>query len=425
MHEQTHLLGGQKGAPLMLLPSTAAAEEACSLLLGSSSSAPAAPIRAAAPSVPPSSSFLLDLGCWVEAAFPSSNRTSVPSNPTHPSSATRLLSMGLRLLCHSIGHCLPGCATAIMDIISTRLGVTPEELLHSGTMLEWAPAGLTGGGNVPVGPSSLSLLHMAVWRGDLHLTQALIAWAELHSVRPDWTVTGSSGICPLHLAALLPNAEGMVWGMLELPRPYGPDIAAAWLLCRSSDGRTPAELGSMVGLSASDDSQAHDVLVKAAEEEPSIGIGANLGTMAKPISSASSVSGKAAMMGGLLIGNEGTREVNKQLWRMPASTSDKDTAKGCSAAGADGSAAGANSKGPTGYRSGSNSTASPMPESNRVPYLSNLPFTSLSVLTGCDEAFRKRHLCRLLLLGFPDQSLERRYSQFKVRSVLRDFCFGH
>ena len=243
------------GAPLMLLPSTAAAEEACSLLPGSSSAATATPIRAAPPS-PSSSSFLMDLGCWVEAAIPSSP-LSEPTHPAHPSPATHLLSMGLRLLRHSIRHSLPGCATTIMDIISTRLGITPEDLLHSAPMLGWVFPGLTAvGGSRSIDPTSLSLLHLAMCRGDLRVVHPLLAWAELHSVRPNWTVAGPAGLCPLHLAALLPNAEVVVRGMLELPLPYGPDIAAAWLLCRSSDGRTPAELGSTVGVPACLDSLA-------------------------------------------------------------------------------------------------------------------------------------------------------------------------
>ena len=317
MHEQTHLLGGQKGVPLMLLPSAAAAEEACNLLLGSSSAVAAAPIRAAASASSPPF-FLLDLGCWLEAVCPVSNHALSASSssrpPALPAPDTHLLSMGLRLLCHSIRHCLPGCATAIMDILSTRLGITPEELLHSVTMLGPSMGLPTGGDSRSIDPPNLSLLHLAMLRGNLPLIHSLLAWAELHSVRPDWTVAGPSGICPLHLAALLPNAEAVVRGMLELPRPYGPDIAAAWLLCRSSDGRTPAELGSSVGLPASLDSQAHDVLVRAAEEEPSFEVGANpgsvarsvsLGSVARSVSLGSGFSGIATMMESILTEDEG------------------------------------------------------------------------------------------------------------------------
>ena len=295
MHEQTHLLGGQKGAPLMLLPSAAAAEEACILLLGSSSAAPTASIRTVASS-PSSSSFMLDLGCWVEAACPSSPQSSPVIRTAGLASTARLLSMGLRLLSHSIRHCLPGCATAIMDIISTRLGITPQELLHSVTMPVWFCGSID--------PPSLPLLHLAVQGGNLPLIHSLLAWAELHSVRPDWTVAGPSGICPLHLAALLPNAVAVVRGMLALPRPYGPDIAAAWLLCRSSDGRTPAELGSSVNLPASLDNLAHDALVRASDEEPSFEIGVNPGSVAKSVSSASGASG-IAVMASTLTGEEG------------------------------------------------------------------------------------------------------------------------
>ena len=410
MHEQTHLLGGQNGAPLMLLPSTIAVEEACSLLLGSSSATtPDAPIRAVVAPSPSSSSFLMDLGCWLEATFPSSP----PSNstyPAHPSPAPRLLSMGLRLLRHSLQHSLPGCATAIMDIISTRLGITPEELLHSAPMLDWAPLGLpVGGGSGSIDPPSLSVLHMAMLRGDLHVIRSLQAWAGLHSVRPDWTVAGPSGICPLHLAALLPNAEVVVQSMLELPRPYGSDIAATWLLCRSSDGRTPAELGSSVGLSASLDSLARDALVRAAGDEPSYEMGCNLGSVAGSISSASGASGIAAMMGSLLIGEGGfgesiltgeesvgasniaTEVADRELWKMPVAAL-ADKTDGLSAARAD------DSKESVACQSGNIRASS---------------LTSLSYTAGRAAATRM-HLCRLLLLGFPDRSVERRYAQFKV-----------
>ena len=441
MHEQTHLLGGQKGAPLMLLPSVAAAEEACSLLLGSSSAAPDA-IRAAASS-PSSSPFLLDLGCWLEAVWATSNHTPLPFPTTNhaapltssntiltaaPAPVTRLLGMGLQLLCHSIRHCLPGCATAIMDIISTRLGITSEELLHSVTMPE-------------VVPPSLSLLHLAVRGGDLPLIHSLLTWAELHSVRPDWTVAVPSGICPLHLAALLPNAETVVRGMLELPRPYGPDIAAAWLLCHSSDGRTPAELGSSDGLPASLDNLAHDVLVRAAEEEEA-SYATNLGSGAKSVSSASGASGIAAMMecqltgevgvsasgtaslvadgegfsGGKLmeeeesaVGSGEAAEGDRELWKMPAKAS---AGKGLYAAGDD-------SEGRMGCRSGSIVAATSLLESpGLLSRMKGPPLTSLSdaTRTSLVTASTMYCLCRLLLLGFPDRSVERRYSQFKVSS---------
>ena len=403
MHEQTHLLGGQKGAPLMLLPSAAAAEEACILLLGSSSAAPTASIRTVASS-PSSSSFMLDLGCWVEAACPSSPQSSPVIRTAGLASTARLLSMGLRLLSHSIRHCLPGCATAIMDIISTRLGITPQELLHSVTMPVWFCGSID--------PPSLPLLHLAVQGGNLPLIHSLLAWAELHSVRPDWTVAGPSGICPLHLAALLPNAEAVVRGMLELPRPYGPDIAAAWLLCRSSDGRTPAELGSAAGLPASLDSLAHDALVRAAEDEPSYELRANPGSMAKSISSASGASGIAAMMGSLLTGEDGVGASSTatvlELRRVPA------TSSGGSAGGLP-AAAGAESEGRMGSRSRGGIAAGSMPEYSGPPCLNGSPVTSSSHSTGCRiEAGRLRGLCRLLLLGFPDRSVEQCYAQFKV-----------
>ena len=401
----------------MLLPSAAAAEEACSLLLGSSSAVAAAPIRAAASASSPPF-FLLDLGCWLEAVCPVSNHALSASSssrpPALPAPDTHLLSMGLRLLCHSIRHCLPGCATAIMDILSTRLGITPEELLHSVTMLGPSMGLPTGGDSRSIDPPNLSLLHLAMLRGNLPLIHSLLAWAELHSVRPDWTVAGPSGICPLHLAALLPNAEAVVRGMLELPRPYGPDIAAAWLLCRSSDGRTPAELGSSVGLPASLDSLANDVLVRAVENEPLFEVGANLGSVAKFVSSASGASGIAAMMGSLTTGAAGAslseaEEVDREVWRMPATTPVKSESPSSAETGAD-------AERRMGGRSGGSCAASLMPiESIRPgPVLDGSPLTSHSHTTGRMEAGHLR-LCRMLLLGFPNRSVEQRYAQFKVR----------
>ena len=63
---------------------------------------------------------------------------------------------------------------------------------------------------------------------------------------------------------------------------------------------------------------------------------------------------------------------------------------------------------------GSCSAAGSMPESmgGGVPS-SGPPLTSLSHATGRMEAGRLR-LFRLLLLGFPDWGVERRYAQFKV-----------
>ena len=429
MHEQTHLLGGQKGAPLMLLPSAAAAEEACSLLLGSSSAGIAAPIRAAPPS-PLSSSLLLDLGCWAEAACPSSPLLS----STIHSPAPRLLGLGLQLLCHSIRHCLPGCTSEILDIISTRLGIPPEELLHSVPMLEWVCGSID--------PPSLSLLHMAMQAGHLPLIQSLINWAKLHSVRPDWTVAGPSGICPLHLAALLPNAEAVVRGMLELPRPYGPDIAAAWLLCRSSDGRTPAELGSSVGLPASLDTLAKDALVRAAEEEPNRFLTgeprAAATAEARSVSVSSGISGVAAM-----IMDGGHRMTHEEVLPPQTRPASACVSRGCSSSGSS-SRAEESEVAPSVRRLGAEDDDDPPPGScwldrwggsvggggefssscsNAGLRPKGAPTESLSrnttAVVGMAVAAEPAAACPgnlhcLLLFGFPDSGTEARYVEFKV-----------
>ena len=431
----------------MLLPSAAAAEEACSMLLGSSSAPPAAPIRAAPPTPSPSS-FLLDLGCWLEAACPASNHAQLPSSsslPVRPAPAPRLLSMGLHLLCHSIRCCLPGCATAIMGFISTRLDFTPKELLHSLPMLEWVPSSvLPGGGSESIDPPSLSLLHLAMLGGSLPLVRSLLTWAELHLVRPDWTVAGPSGICPLHLAALLPNAEAVVRGMLELPRPYGPDIAAAWLLCRSSDGRTPAELGSSVGLPASLDTLAKDALVRAAEEEPDKFLSGEPGVaaataMAGPVSVSSGISGVAAMiMGG---GHRMTHEEVLPPQTRPASAC---FSRRCSSSRSSSGAAEDSEEAPLvrrldaddvddpppsscwldrwgvsvgggGEFSSSCSTAGLRPKEAPTKSLARNTTAVVGMAVAAEPAAAcPGNLHCLLLFGFPDSGTEARYVEFKV-----------
>ena len=374
MDDQTHVMGRQ-AMPLLLLPNAAAAEEA-SLLLASSSSFSSLPARgggsiptiarepmsaptsfptpraASSQGVEGSSSaaspFLLDLACWLDAATSSSSGAAAEG---------RQLLLSSQLLSHCLDADLPGCAEGLMDVLMAARGVNPCNLIHTfiaEKFLPPAPPVTTAVSELAVqsveqtmetSACLLTPLHLAVRRGSLRLINSLLAWAERHSVRPDWTVAGPSGICPLHLAALLPNAEVVVRGMLELPLPYGPDIAAAWLLCRSSDGRTPAELGSMVGLPASLDGLAHDALLEAA---------------------------KAA----------------------PART---------------------DPGGASGLRSGRSNATSPMPESNDgvVLHSNGSPLISQSHATGRIEAGLLR-LCRLLLLGFPDRSVEQRYAQYKV-----------
>ena len=375
-NDQTHVMGRQ-AMPLLLLPNAAAAEEACLLLApsfsssltsgsgagvpasarepGMSTSSPQPPPRVASSqgeqgaSSSPASPFLLDLACLLDAV--------TSSNPGAAAEGRQLL-LSSQLLSHCLDTDLPGCAAGLMDVLVAARGVTPCDLIHTFIAARTVPLIPTA---VPelvvqsveqtvevVSTCLMTPLHLAMRRGSLPLIHSLLAWAELHSVRPDWTVAGPSGICPLHLAALLPNAEAVVRGMLELPRPYGPDIAAAWLLCRSSDGRTPAELGSSVGLPASIDGLAHDVLARAAEAAPTQ----------------------------------------------------------------------TDSGGTLSLRSRRGSATNPMPESNggvTHTHLNGSPPTSLmSYASGRMEAGGLRGLCCLLLLGFPDRSVEQRYAQFKV-----------
>ena len=334
MNDQTHVMGRQT-TPLLLLPNAAAAEEACLLLAPSSIPSLSAgggagvPASAREPGVPTSSPqrpprdapvqgaegssssavspFLLDLACWLDAATSISSGTAAEG---------RQLLLSSQLLSHCLDSVLPGCATGVMDVLVAARSVDPDRLLHTFIAAEVVPPAPATAPeqassvdrSVEIISNLMTPLHLAVRRGSLPVIHSMLAWSELQSVRPDWTVAGPSGICPLHLAALLPNAEAVVQGMLELPRPYGPDIAAAWLLCRSSDGRTPAELGSSVGLSVFLDSLAYNVLARAADEEDaSYATGTDLGSVAKSVSSASGASGIAAMMESLLTGEDGVR----------------------------------------------------------------------------------------------------------------------
>ena len=377
MNDQTHVMGRQT-TPLLLLPNAAAAEEACLLLAPSSIPSLSAgggagvPASAREPGVPTSSPqrpprdapvlraegssssavspFLLDLACWLDAATSISSGTAAEG---------RQLLLSSQLLSHCLDSVLPGCATGVMDVLVAARSVDPDRLLHTFIAAEVVPPAPATAPeqassvdrSVEIISNLMTPLHLAVRRGSLPVIHSMLAWSELQSVRPDWTVAGPSGICPLHLAALLPNAEAVVRGMLELPRPYGPDIAAAWLLCRSSDGRTPAELGSSVGLPASIDGLAHDVLARAAEAAPT------------------------------QTDSGGTLSLRSR-------------------------------------RSRRSSASNPMPESNggvTHTHLNGSPPTSLmSHASGRMEAGGLRGLCRLLLLGFPDRSVEQRYAQFKV-----------
>ena len=113
----------------------------------------------------------------------------------------------------------------------------------------------------------MSLLHLAMRRCSPSVIQALLSWALSHSVRLDWSLRGPSGLCPLHLAAILPQV-GLGLGdiyhchcpyisrcshLLQaghtvvealLRSPAGPDVAAAWLLCREDNGSTPDALAA-------------------------------------------------------------------------------------------------------------------------------------------------------------------------------------
>ena len=388
MNEQSHLLGGGQGRPLLLLPSADAAKEACRQLPGSSSVVPSSIGDLSAASSP----FFLDLACWMEEAASDHALTSADktgnSSPftlvqTRASSPSHLEETGMGLLCHAIKHSLSGCAIAIMDVLTAQLGSAPEELFHSVSVFEWddGPSDL-------IDPPSLLLLHLAARKGSLPVLHSLLAWAEAKSVRPDWSAAGPSGICPLHMATLLPNAEEVLRGLMGLPHPHGPDVAAAWLLCRTFNGRTPAELGSTLGLPASLDSLAREALIKASEED-------------EPRSSGGPAVRHSASSGG-----DGAVAV-AQITYGEAAFADAMSAPSCAADSPYAAAAAREEESALGESVAQDDDGDTYCSFKSVGQPGDAG-PSAADFTVPNE------LWRLLLWGFPDAGVEERYTEFKV-----------
>ena len=422
MHSSTNLLGEQ-GRPLLLLPSEACVEEAQSLC-----SAPPAPasvdsslrdhtsglrkpssfpsIRACGSSITPP--FLLDLACWMEAAtsFHASHSDEATLCKAGSSglvdapysSRPILLDTGFKLLAHAVMRQLPALSSSILDVLSTYMEMAPDRLINSVSLPhQGLPASrnsdVSRGAMCEEARTNLTLLHHAVMSGSMPVVHALLSWAMAHSVRPNWmTATGPLGVTPLHLATLLPSGGEAVRSLLGLPRPYGLDIAAAWLLCRSSsDGRTPADLGSAAGLPSSLSILAHDMLAKAAAED---------------VDAAAVFSSLAPAEEGAASGE--ATAVSSEAISGPAEGQPSFRAQ------AGGSIAALNR----------DSNEPPLPLGSTKPAYN--PPSELSIggsLVPPAAAGRLRRLrqlrqlwqlCRLLLLGFPDRSVEQRYAQFKV-----------
>ena len=447
MHSSTNLLGEQ-GRPLLLLPSEACVEEARCLCSGplpqvslgslrahsidpqdhiracgsSSSSSPS--IRACGSSATPP--FLLDLACWMEAAASSHISPSDGAalgeagrsvNAPHSARPVLLITAGFKLLTHAVARGLPALSVSILDVLSTDMGLAPDNLIHSAPSAHDLGGGSGSGAVSEAPPSDLTLLHQAVMSRSMPVLHALLSWAVARSVRPNWMITaGASGVTPLHLAALLPNGGEAVRSLLGLPRPYGLDVAAAWLLYRStSDGRTPAELGLSAGLPPSLATWAHDMLVKAAAEDTDdAGLAAPAtGSMhsgppvtLRSMSADSGTSGTAAVMASLSPTAGG------------APPSDDEALKASSEAIGALPVEGRPSYGD--HTGGSGVTAALKPEANGPPSpligVRPSPKPSTGRVLPVEEAGRFWRLCRLLLLGFPDRGAEQRYAQFKVHT---------
>ena len=264
MDEASHTLGG--GMPLLLMSSDSSAAEACHLSthdptaqhVQSDSSATEAR-QLSTGKLDSSSIFLLDLACWFEAA----------SSTAHPFQ----LSLGSRLLNHSIMYRLPGCITDMLRTLVHTCGVPPDRLMHCSSSTHWLHTlnPHTYESEFPwfTPFTSLTPLSAAICTGDMTTIGTLMAWAKTYRVRLNWSLPGPSGLGPLHMAALLPNCSDIMQALFSSPRPVGSDAAATWLLSRAEDGHTPSDLASTLlgGMASALDTLARDILEKAASTD--------------------------------------------------------------------------------------------------------------------------------------------------------------
>ena len=219
----------------------------------------------------PLSRFLMDLTCWLEAAFVAAARSGSGSGHL-------TLDLDMDLCSSLLRHCmemgLPGCTEAVLDS-ALILGLRSEELPLDATQgsaggINFVPegGGGLGRGGGPSGsimgarladrllhssagchlpgearalmslnsgstfdstltaPSArtaggLSALHLAMRRGHPAIVEALISWSLCSGVRLNWSLPGPSGLCPLHLAAMLPHGESVIQALLNTPLPSG------------------------------------------------------------------------------------------------------------------------------------------------------------------------------------------------------------
>lgn len=93
----------------------------------------------------------------------------------------------------------------------------------------------------------MTLLHVAVGTGSIPLVHHLASWANSTGCR--WEVDargGTSGVTPLHVAALLPNADLMRAVLTAMT----PATTKLWGLVQADDGTTPEGLAEAVAAAA-------------------------------------------------------------------------------------------------------------------------------------------------------------------------------
>ena len=141
---------------------------------------------------------------------------------------------GLHLLSHSIAKKMSNTALFLIEHLVKHCGLAADNLLYR------TEYGI---------PDNLPLLHIVMRSSDPHLLRSILAWAHDHEVNFNWGVRSHQGLSPLHILALLPNAQEMAYEVgseIISKRPPNAAISApvAWAQVRCSNGQSPADFYS-------------------------------------------------------------------------------------------------------------------------------------------------------------------------------------